>query len=160
MAPNPRRFSFDTGAIWALIAAGGLATVSFIPSQVIPFIYTKITIAALAALVALVFFILARLRRGNVIVPPLALLGATWIVPAAYMLSALFSGVGISRAFFGTDMETDTLGFIVLSASLTTLVALVPPKPALPCVLPCGSSCARCRAFVTGHLYSAWEGGT
>lgn len=124
MAPNPRRFSFDTGAIWALIAAGGLATVSFIPSQVIPFIYTKITIAALAALVALVFFILARLRRGNVIVPPLALLGATWIVPAAYMLSALFSGVGISRAFFGTDMETDTLGFIVLSASLTTLVAL------------------------------------
>lgn len=124
MAPNPRRFSFDTGAVWALIVAGGLSTVAFIPSQVIPFIYTKVTIVALGALAALVFFILARLRKGNVIVPPLPLLGAAWIVPLAYLLSALFSGTSPAAAFFGRDLEPDTLGFVVLMASVTTLTAL------------------------------------
>ncbi len=124
IAPNPRRFSFDTAAIWALIAAGGLSLIAFIPSQTIPFIYTKISILALGGIVALVFFILARLRRGNVIVPPLPLLGALWIVPAAYVLSALFSGNSFASSFFGTDLESDTLGFIVLMAALATLTAL------------------------------------
>ncbi len=123
-ASYPRRFSFDTAAIWALIVASGLSLVAFIPSQTIPFIYTKISILAIGALVALVFFILARLRRGNVIVPPLPLLGALWIVPIAYLLSALFSGASFASAFFGTDLESDTLGFVVLLAALSTLTAL------------------------------------
>ncbi|MDB5195043.1 MAG: Tfp pilus assembly protein PilF [Parcubacteria group bacterium] len=123
-ASNPRRFSFDTAAIWALIASGGLATIAFIPSQTIPFIYTKISILAIGGLVALVFFILARLRRGNVIVPPLPLLGALWIVPLAYALSALFSGASFVTSFFGTDLESDTLGFVVLLAAIATLTAL------------------------------------
>lgn len=124
VAPNPRRFSFDTAAIWALIAAGALGTVAFIPSQTIPFIYTKISIFAIGGLVALVLFILARLRRGNVIVPPLPLLGALWILPLAYLLSSLFSGMSFGQAFFGTDLESDTLGFVVLMAALATLTAL------------------------------------
>ena len=122
---NPRRFSFDTAAIWALIVAGALSTIAFIPAQTIPFIYTKISILAIGLLIALVFFILARLRRGNVIVPPLPLLGAVWILPVAYALSALFSGVNASSAFYGTDLETDTLGFMVLLALVATLTALV-----------------------------------
>jgi tetratricopeptide (TPR) repeat protein len=124
VAPHPRRFSFDTAAIWALIVASGLSLIAFIPSQTIPFLYTKISILAIGGLVALVLFILARLRRGNVIVPPLALLGALWIVPVAYALSALFSGQSFVTSFFGTDLETDTLGFVVLMAALATLAAL------------------------------------
>jgi tetratricopeptide (TPR) repeat protein len=124
IASNPRRFSFDTAAIWALIVSGGLASIAFIPSQTIPFIYTKISILAIGGLVALVFFILARLRRGNVIVPPLPLLGALWIVPVAYALSALFSGASFATSFFGTDLESDTLGFVVLLAAIATLTAL------------------------------------
>ncbi|MDB5189207.1 MAG: Tfp pilus assembly protein PilF [Parcubacteria group bacterium] len=122
--PTPRRFSFDTAAIWALIVASGLSAVAFIPSQTVPFIYTKISILAIGGLVALVFFILARLRRGNVIVPPMPLLGALWIVPVAYALSALFSGANFMTAFFGTDLESDTLGFVVLMAAIATLTAL------------------------------------
>jgi tetratricopeptide (TPR) repeat protein len=107
-----------------LIASGGLATIAFIPSQTIPFIYTKISILAIGGLIALVFFILARLRRGNIILPPLPLLGALWIVPLAYALSALFSGASFATSFFGTDLESDTLGFVVLLAALATLAAL------------------------------------
>lgn len=124
VASNPRRFSFDTAAIYTLIVASGLSLIAFIPSQTIPFIYTKISILAIGGLIALVFFILARLRRGNVIVPPLPLLGALWIVPLAYLLSALLSGTSLSSAFFGTALESDTLGFVVLMAALSTLTAL------------------------------------
>ncbi|MEK7602089.1 MAG: tetratricopeptide repeat protein [Patescibacteria group bacterium] len=123
-ASNPRRFSFDTAAIWTLIASGALSTIAFIPSQAVPFIYTKISILAIGGLIALVFFILARLRRGNVIVPPLPLLGALWLVPLAYALSALFSGVNPQAAFFGTDLESDTLGFVILLSAMATLTAL------------------------------------
>jgi cytochrome c-type biogenesis protein CcmH/NrfG len=57
-------------------------------------------------------------------VPPIALLGALWLVPFAYLLSALFSGAGISASLFGTQLESDTLGFMLLLAIFGTLGAL------------------------------------
>lgn len=119
-----KRFSFDMATNWSLIATFALGVIALIPSQTIPFLYTKVTVLALGALVTLVLFILARLSRGNVIVPPLPLLASLWIVPAAYLLSSLFSGAGIGSSFFGTELETDTFGFILLLAALATLAAL------------------------------------
>lgn len=119
-----KRFSFDLAACFAAVLTLAFGAISFIPVQTLPFIYTKVTILALGSLVTLAFFILARLTRGNVIVPPLPLLGALWLVPLAYLLSSLFSGAGIVSSFFGTELETDTLGFIVILSALATLVAL------------------------------------
>ncbi len=122
-----RRFSFDGAATWALVLAVALAIVAFIPSQVaasIPFLYTKVSILAIGTLIALIFFVLARLTRGNVVMPPLALLGALWLVPLAYALSTLLSGVSSSIAFFGRELETDTFGFVLLLAALASLTAL------------------------------------
>ncbi len=118
-------FSFDGAATWAILITGILAIVAFIPIAVVPFLYTKVSILALGALVTLALYILARLTRGNVIVPPLPLLGALWLVPAAYGLSTLFSGIGMRMGFFGTDFEVDTFGFVVLLAAIGTLTALV-----------------------------------
>src|SRR6188472_4115068 len=94
-ASHPRRVSFDTLAVWALSLSAAVAALAFIPSATIPFIYSKVSIVAMGGLIALAFYILARLTRGNIIVPPVALLGAFWLVPAAYLLSTLFSGSGI-----------------------------------------------------------------
>src|ERR1700755_530409 len=91
-APNPRRVTFDTLAVWALALTAGIAALAFIPSATIPFIYSKVSIIAIGGLIALALYILARLTRGNIIVPPAALLGAFWLVPLAYLLSTLFSG--------------------------------------------------------------------
>jgi len=97
---------------------------AFIPSATIPFIYSKVSIIAIGGLIALALYILARLTRGNIIVPPVALLGAFWLVPAAYLLSTLFSGVGIRAGLLGTELETDTLGFMLILAAFASIVAL------------------------------------
>lgn len=120
-----RRFSFDTAALWTLIGSVSFAALVLIPSGTIPFLYTKVSVLALGGLVALAFFILARLTRGSLIVPPLGLLGALWLVPLAYGLSTLFSGVNLSTALFGSDLEPDTFGFVLLLAAFGTLTALV-----------------------------------
>jgi len=121
---SKKRLSFDVATNWAVIITFVLGVLALIPSATIPFVYTKVTVLALGVLATLVLFILARLTRGNIIVPPLPLLVAVWIVPAAYLLSSLFSGAGIGTSFFGTELETDTLGFVLLLSLFTTLTAL------------------------------------
>lgn len=119
-----KRLSFDIATNWAVVLTFAAAIIAFIPSATIPFLYTKVTVLALGALATLILFILARLTRGNAIIPPLPLLGALWIVPAAYLLSSLFSGAGIASSFFGTEIETDTFGFILLLAVFASLTAI------------------------------------
>ena len=120
-----RRFSFDTLAAWALGITVALAAIAFIPSASLPLLYTKISLLAVGAIITLALFILARLTRGNIIVPSSLLLGALWLVPIAYALSTLFSGVNLRSAFFGTELEPDTLGFVILVALLGMLAAVV-----------------------------------
>jgi len=123
-ASHPRRITFDTLAVWALALTGAVALLAFIPSATIPFIYSKVSIIAIGGLIALALYILARLTRGNIIVPPVALLGTFWLVPAAYLLSTLFSGAGIRASLLGTELETDTFGFMLILAAFATIVSV------------------------------------
>ncbi len=120
-----RGFSFDTASVWALAGSMGLAAVMFTWSASVPFLYTKFTIVAIGGLIALALFILARLTKGNIIVPPLALLGSLWLVPIAYALSSLFSPAGFAASFFGHELEPDTFGFMLILALVASLVALL-----------------------------------
>lgn len=122
--PSLRRFSFDTAAVWILALVAFLGAVVLIPGSPVSFPATKVTVLALGALIALIAYIVARLVRGNIIFPPLALLGTVWLVPIAYGLSALFSGTNPLRAVFGLELETDTFGFVLMLALLTTVTAL------------------------------------
>ena len=119
-----RRISLDVATGWAAVLTLALSAIVLIPSATIPLIYTKITLIGLGALIVFALFILARLTRGNVILPPFKLLAALWLVPLAYLLSSLFSGAGIGASFFGTDLEPDTFGFVLILSLLATLTAL------------------------------------
>ena len=122
---STRAFSFDAAAVVALTATVALAGLIAIPSSNLPFLATKVSLLAVGGIFALALYILARLVRQNIILPPVTLLGALWLVPVAYLLSALFSGAGIERAFFGNELEVDTAGFLVLVSLVATLAALV-----------------------------------
>ena len=124
LASKPRSITFDGLAQWSLLVSLVLSAVLFIPTATVPFIFSKVTVLALGALIALGFYILARLTRGNIVVPPLTLIGALWLVPTIYLLSSLFSGSGVVRSIFGTEIETDTFGFILLLSIIATVVAL------------------------------------
>lgn len=119
------RRSLDTISIWALLASIVVSLLIFIPSASVPFSATKTFLLAAGAIITLALYILARLSRGNVIFPPSILVGALWLPVVAYALSSVFSGVSFNNALWGTSLEPDTLGFMLVAAVLGTLAALV-----------------------------------
>jgi tetratricopeptide (TPR) repeat protein len=120
-----RRRSLDTVCVWSLLATLGVSLFMFAPSVSIPFSATKAFLLGAGALITLSLYILARLGRGNVIFPPSLLISALWLPVVAYILSATFSGASFSNALWGTSLEQDTLGFMLVVAVLGTLTALV-----------------------------------
>lgn len=123
-SPRKNGFSFDSSAAWLAALTVPVAGIFFLPLASVPILSTKTSLLALGVIVTFVAYIVARLVRGNIIVPPLLLFGFMWLVPLAYLLSTLFSGIDPLRAFFGTDLETDTFGFVLLLAFLGSLCAL------------------------------------
>ncbi len=118
------RFSFDTAATWLLGATAFLSVVAFIPFGNVSFFGTKVSIIAIGAVLAFIAYVIARLLRGSLVVPPMSLLGAVWLLPVAYLLSALFSGTALLPALLGIEIEVDTFGFVLTLALLSTLAAL------------------------------------
>ncbi len=128
-AAVPRSRSLETLSTWSLSVTLIAALFIFIPSASVPFTATKTFILAAGALVTLALYILARLSKGNIIVPPFALVGALWLPVAAYALSAVFSGVPFMSALWGNMLEPDTLGFMLVATILATLAAFVLRRP-------------------------------
>lgn len=121
----PRRRSLESISVWAFFATLVAALFIFIPSASVPFTTTKTFVLAAGALITLALYILARLSRGNVIFPPFILIGALWLPAIAYGVSAAFSGVPFASALWGTALEPDTFGFMLIAAVLGTLATLM-----------------------------------
>ena len=120
-----RRRSLETISMWALFVTLIAAVFIFIPYAAVSLLTTKTFLLAAGALITLALYILARLSRGNVILPPFILLGALWLPIIAYILSAAFAGGSFSNALWGTALEPDTLGFMLVTAVLGTLTAFI-----------------------------------
>lgn len=128
LGTSPRR-SLDTISIWALIITLAAALIVAVPTASVLITTTKTFMLAAGALITLAVYILARLARGNVIFPPALLIGALWLPVAAYALSAAFSGAPLGSSLWGTALEPDTLGFMLVAACLGTMSALVLRRP-------------------------------
>lgn len=124
-----RTRSLDSISTLALSITFVAALFIFIPSASVSLVTTKTFLLAAGALVTLAIYILARLARGNVIFPSSALIGALWLPVVAYVLSAVFSGVSFVGSLWGTALEPDTLGFMLVVAGLGTLSALALRRP-------------------------------
>ncbi|MHB8710029.1 MAG: tetratricopeptide repeat protein [Minisyncoccota bacterium] len=122
---TPRRRSLETFSVWALLATLVAGVFAFIPFTAISLSTTKAFLLAAGALVTLALYVLARLSRGNIIFPPFALVGALWLPALAYALSATFSSVPFVNTLWGTALEPDTLGFMLIAAGLGTLTAFI-----------------------------------
>jgi len=123
------RRSLESISVWALIATIVVSLFVFIPFSAVSLIATKTFVLAAGAFITLALYILARLSRGNIIFPPVAIVGALWLPVIAYTLSAVFSGVPLESAVWGLALETDTLGCMLIAACLGTLTALALRRP-------------------------------
>ncbi len=122
---STRHWSFESASFWSLITTIVLAVIVFIPLSAVPFLYTKVSLLAFGVIVTFIFYVLARLTRGNIVTPPLSLLGAIWLVPLAYGISTIFSSTTTTLSVFGNSFETDTLAFMVVVGVVGTLSALI-----------------------------------
>src|SRR3989344_1439346 len=120
-----RRISLEWASVWVLAATIIISTVAIIPTVAFPLIPTKAFLLGVGVLATLAVWILARLSRGNIIFPPAMLLLALWLPTIAYALSAAFASGPFSTAAWGTALEEDSLGFMVVLSALGTLTALV-----------------------------------
>ncbi len=126
-ASHPRKTvrSLEVWNVWVLLATIVVTLVAVVPSLSMPLLMTKTFLLGAGTIITLALFIIARLSRGSLILPPLTLVGALWLPVIAYALSAAFSGAPFMRALWGTALEADTLGFMLAIASLGTLTAVV-----------------------------------
>ncbi|MFA6408335.1 MAG: tetratricopeptide repeat protein [Candidatus Paceibacterota bacterium] len=120
-----QRRSFDSLSIWALLGTIVIALIIVVPSVSTPLVATKSFLLAAGAIITLALYILARLTRGNIIFPSTILVGALWLPVIAYALSSVFSGVPFMNSLWGTALEMDTLGLMLIVTVLGTIAALL-----------------------------------
>lgn len=124
-----RRSSLEKASVWALFATLIAALIVVIPGSALSAPTMKTFVLGAGALITLALYILARLSRGNIILPPFKLVAALWLPAIAYGLSAAFASGSFSNSLWGTALETDTFGFMLIAAVLGTLAALAIRRP-------------------------------
>lgn len=115
---------FDTISFWSLFALALLLPFFVVPSATAPLLYTKIALTGLFSSLALICYIIARLKQQTVRVPRVLLLASMWLIPLAYLLSTLFQS-NPSVTLFGERLSTDTFVFIAFAAIVMSLAAIV-----------------------------------
>lgn len=111
-------------ALYFIVGVMFLLPIFFIPSLSVPFSFTKSILIFISVLAAFFLFLISRLKRGDVAVPTNSVALVAWALPAAYLISAVFSGnFGIS--FLGQGFEIDTFGFIAIMVLMLSLVPLL-----------------------------------
>lgn len=109
--------SVDGIAGTALAVVAGLLAFFVIPSSSFPFQFTKIALIGLTALAVLACFIVGRMQERRIRLPRVMLFYALWVIPLAYVLSALFSS-NVWLSLTGAGIGTDSAVFIALLAVL------------------------------------------
>lgn len=120
-----RRSSLEQISIWALFATLIAALFVVLPNSTVPSPTMKTYVLGAGTIITLALYILARLSRGNVILPPFKLVAALWLPAIAYGLSAAFSATPFTNSLWGSALGTDTLGFMLIAALLGTLAAFI-----------------------------------
>lgn len=119
-----QKFTIETATTWALIIAAAALPVFFIPLGSFPFVFTKSMFFVVFGVGALMLYILTRLRRGSIIIPPLTIIGALWLVPISLLISSAFSSSSFTDNFFGSQLDSTTTGFVLIGVLVATVFAL------------------------------------
>lgn len=105
------------------MAAMFLLPIVVVPSAVVPFELSKTLMALVFVLVSFALFFHGALTRRTLTLTGNTLLGAVYLLPVAYLVSAAFSSQP-SLSFFGAQFEPETFGFVFLGALVTHAVVL------------------------------------
>ncbi|MCH7529683.1 tetratricopeptide repeat protein [Patescibacteria group bacterium] len=111
-------------ASYVVVVMVFLLPIFFIPSLSVPFQGTKTLLIFLGVLLTFFLFVISQMRDGKISLPNNLIIFAAWALPAAYLISALFSK-HMATSFIGQGFETDTFAFILAMVVLMTLIPLL-----------------------------------
>lgn len=98
-------------------------------SLTMPAVPLKMAVATVAFVAALVLTILGAFKRGALSLPLSLIIGAVWLIPVAYLVSALL-GPSFTWSLIGAGLDMDTVFFMSLSALAVSLPLAVFEKRA------------------------------
>jgi cytochrome c-type biogenesis protein CcmH/NrfG len=134
---NTNNLSKETGILhslgyWTLLLLAAVLPLAVLTSNHVPALTTKIFIGGALVLIAVLFFSVSHMRSQELHMPKSLILGASWLVPLAYLLSTLFAA-GSAQPFFGERLTMDSMGFVLVMVLALTVssVILNTPKRAL-----------------------------
>ena len=120
----PMRVIGDTVARWSLVVLIALMPLFVIPTAWASVVQSKLVLAALLIAIILVFYVIARLAQGTLIVPRDAVFYTSALLPIAYFVSALASGSGAGSYVSGVGMQDTVASMAILFASLACVATL------------------------------------
>ncbi len=109
---------------WILTVLVFLLPLIVIPYAAASFAFGKTALAAFAVLGALVFFAIAALRHGGVVLSKSPIVLTVWLIPLTMLVAALFSPTP-TLSLFGYELDSDTVAFAGVLAMVTTLAASI-----------------------------------
>jgi tetratricopeptide (TPR) repeat protein len=119
---EPRRGTlFERTALYILSGSLLLLPVFFIPALWSPLQFNKVLLVIAGVFIAAMLLFAAQIRKGNLSFQSSPLLATVWLLPVAYLLSALFSTTPFWVSFLGRSIEVDTVFFVGAGALLVTI---------------------------------------
>jgi tetratricopeptide (TPR) repeat protein len=109
---------------WSLLALAAILPVCVLTNTLVPTLFTKTFIGGALILITTILFAIGHIKSQELPIPRSLLLAVSWLIPAAYLLSTLFSTGATS--FFGERLSMDSAAFmtftiLALTASAITL---------------------------------------
>jgi tetratricopeptide (TPR) repeat protein len=112
----------DKFSAWVIIAIIFLIPVIFIPSNVVPFQFTKVIVLYIGVIVSLIAWIIARLNDGKLSYSRHGVFLALGGIVLTYLAAAAFSPAKYV-SFIGQGFEVSTFAFIAVMAIFVFLVS-------------------------------------
>ncbi len=111
-------------AYWSLVVLAVLLPVGVYVGASVPPVMTKIFLGGTLVFITALLVALTVLRQQIVTTPRLAIMGATWAIPFAYIMSMLFASEG-AMSIFGERLMTDSVLFMIVLALAFTVTVLL-----------------------------------
>ncbi len=119
---NERKNIFDTIAFWVLVATVFLMPVFFLSPTLIGFGASKLVVFTLGVFLALICFLIERMRQGSISLPWRAWYLLLALIPITYLISS-FTGVLWYKSLIGGIFEQDTFHTITLCFIFAFLIS-------------------------------------
>ena len=119
---------FDGVAFWVLVVTTTLLPLFFLPSSIIGLVQAKLALFGLGTLIALICFLIERVRQGSFSVTLNPVYAFFILIPLAYLASALVS-TNFHKSLIGGAFDMDTVHAVSLLMIFCFLVATLARSP-------------------------------